>query len=154
MNRSSASATAAAHAPSGAAFAAAATAAAVCLLIAIYLHKEKVLPTVEVVLMLIAGTGFGGALLHFLRTALGWTHVAEGKVTALIFGTSVVGLVALWFFLHVGHSLHPKKKPGRAVPWMALLLPLFLATLPGPLGALAAPIVSVPAELANGFISG
>lgn len=131
----------------------------VCLVVGLVLWKRRKAPRTVGWFMLIAGFGVGGLLGRFLYkvgTALGKV-VSTG--TAQLFGVAVpaallVG-IGVWLFL----DLHPRgQRPSRALPWLALMFPVLLATMGGMYAGIGGQLLSAvgdtAAELATVLVSG
>ena len=111
--------------------------AAICLTVGFVLWKRKKTPKLVGWLALIAGFGIGGGLLGALLHQ-GGTLIARAASTGteLLLGVALPAAVVVGIGLWIGLDLWPKHKPSKALPVLALLFPILLATVGGMLAGL------------------
>lgn len=102
------------------------------------LKELRKLPTVRMLLMLIAGIGLSFALGSMILGVYGWIASTSGSalpgpvagaIVALPIGGALITLV--FFLVH----LHPKERPDERTEKFALALPVLLLFIGGTLGA-------------------
>ncbi|WP_141575758.1 hypothetical protein [Actinomadura sp. WMMA1423] len=117
----------------------AATAAVMAYAIRWALAEKRILPTVRMLMMLLAGAcaavAFGTwvVMAFGLLRRFGSDNLSDGTAAIIVAFPAVAVLISGIF---VAHSLHPKNKPATRDEWAAFILPLaFVMGIGGALGA-------------------
>lgn len=100
----------------------------------VQMRRDRTPKTVGI-LFLIAGGGIAGGAGwagDLLRKAGHLIGTATSVGTAKVFGVAVPAALLVAVLLWLVHDLHPRnRRPSRALPWLALALPVLLATAGG-----------------------
>lgn len=119
--------------------------------------KRRRTPKLVGWLFLLGGTGLAGSagllgdLLRKVGTIIG-NAVSIG--TAKGFGVAVPAALIFGIALWIGHDLMPKTRtPSRALPWLALALPILLAVSGGVWSGIGGSILTALGDTTTNFVN-